>query len=45
METFVLDMCVHEHIGSYCEPREAIPISCQFYVGFISLFNSPVSLK
>lgn len=45
METFVLDMCVPEHLGSYCKPGEAIAISCQFYVGFISLFSSPVSPK
>lgn len=45
MEIFVLDACIHEHIGSYCEPRAVIAISCQSYVGFISLLNSPASPK
>lgn len=45
MEIFVLDVRMHEHTGSYCKPREAIAIPCQFYVGFMSLLNSPVSPK
>lgn len=42
MEIFVLGVCIHEHTGSYREPRAVIAISCQSYVGFMSLLTLPL---